>query len=510
LTDNPQDAGPHAGQSLSKIAARGAQLSIGGFALSQGLTFVAYVILARLLTPDAFGSFTAGSLLIGFGLMFAESGTASALITRSDRIDEAASTVFYSQALVGVGLSLLALALSPLIGLYFHDRSAAEISAVLSGFLFLRALTIVPDALLQRRLSFVRRVIVDPLGSIGFAVVAVVACALGAGVWGMVAGTYASELVEVVAAWLMCGFRPRRHLASVAIWREIAAFARPLLFSEILNRLASSVDVLALGRFGSAATLGQYRTGLRYAQQPSAAFVTGGSYVLLPTLSRVADQPRRLANAIGRTYGIASATAAPVSAASVALGVPIAVLLLGDRWRPAGHVIAALWGLLLGGAFASVSAEAMKAVRQPGLLLKLHTLNLTVTVVLVCAAVVPFGLLGVATAISLSAVAVGVYSVVLTTRVTEVSKAAVVSELGRPILASVVMLTAMLLFAYQVDLLGHGEFWGIVLTLAELGVGAVVYGALIVAIDPRRRRDLQNIAVRFRPSLGAASPPIDG
>jgi O-antigen/teichoic acid export membrane protein len=510
LTDNRPDERPHAGQSLAKIAARGAQLSIAGFLLSQGLTFVAYVVLARLLTPAAFGSFTAGSLLIGFGLMFAESGTTAALITRDDRVDEAASTVFYSQAVAGVGLSLLSLACSPLIGLYFHDHLAAEIAAALSGFLFLRALTIVPDALLQRRLSFVRRVIVDPLGSIGFAVVAIVCCALGAGVWGLVAGTYASEVVEVIAAWLMCGFRPRRQLASRAIWREIAAFARPLLFSEILNRLASNVDVLALGRFGSTATLGQYRTGLRYAQQPSSAFVTGGSYVLLPTLSRVADQPRRLASAIGRAYGLAAATAAPVSAATVALGVPIAVLLLGERWRPAGHVIAALWGLLLGGAFASVSAEAMKAARRPDLLFRLHTLNLSVTGILVGIAVVPFGLLGVATAVSLSAVAVGIYSVVLTTRVTEVANSEVRSELVRPIAASIAMLGVMLLFAYQVDLLGHGEFWGIVLALAEVAIGAVVYAVLLAAIDPRRRRDLENLAVKIHPRLGPHRSPTDG
>jgi O-antigen/teichoic acid export membrane protein len=308
----------------------------------------------------------------------------------------------------------------------------------------------------------------------------------------------------------MCGFRPRRRLASRAIWREIAAFARPLLFSEILNRLASNVDVLALGRFGSAATLGQYRTGLRYAQQPSSAFVTGGSYVLLPTLSRVADQPRRLASAIGRAYGLAAATAAPVSAATVALGVPIAVLLLGERWRPAGHVIAALWGLLLGGAFASVSAEAMKAARRPDLLFRLHTLNLSVTVILVGVAVVPFGLLGVATAISLSAVAVGIYSVVLTTRVTEVANSEVRSELVRPIAASIAMLGVMLLFAYQVDLLGHGEFWGIVLALVEVGIGVIVYAVLLVAIDPRRRRDLENLAVKIRLRLRPQRSSTDG
>jgi O-antigen/teichoic acid export membrane protein len=510
LSDDTPDERPHTGQSLKKVAARGARFSIAGWGVSQALTFIAYVVLARLVAPAAFGSFTAGSLIVGFGLMFADSGTTAALIKRDDRIDEAASTAFYAQAVSGVLLSLLSLAVSPLIGLYFHDHLAFEITAALSGFLFLRALTIVPDALLQRRLSFARRVIVDPLGSVAFAAVAIAVCVAGAGVWGLVIGTYASEVVEVAAAWLLCGFRPRRAHASMELWREIAAFARPLVFSEVLRRIASNIDVLMLGPFASTATLGQYRTGVRYAAQPSTAFVTGGSYVLLPILSRVADQPRRLASAIRRTYGLAAATAAPVSAATVALGVPIAVLLLGDRWRPAGHAIAALWGLMLGGAFDSVSAESLKAVGRPDLLVRMHTLNLTATVVFVCAAVVPFGLIGVATAVSLSQVAVGIYSVTLTTRVTEVTNAEVLSELGRPIAASIVMLGVMLLFAYQVDLLSHGVFWGIVLTFAEVGIGAVVYAVLLVTIDPRRRRDLRNLAVRIHPSLGPPSPSIDG
>jgi O-antigen/teichoic acid export membrane protein len=152
----------------------------------------------------------------------------------------------------------------------------------------------------------------------------------------------------------------------------------------------------------------------------------------------------------------------------------------------------------------------MKAARRPDLLFRLHTLNLSVTVILVGVAVIPFGLLGVATAISLSAVAVGIYSVILTTRVTEVSNREVRSELGRPIAASIAMLAAMLLFAYQVDLLGHGEFWGIVLTLVEVGIGVVVYAVLLAAIDPRRRRDLVTLAIKIHPRLGPRRSPTDG
>ena len=65
----------HAERPLGQVAARGARLALLGWGASQGLTFVAYIVLAHLLTPHAFGTFAAGSILIAFGILFAESGT---------------------------------------------------------------------------------------------------------------------------------------------------------------------------------------------------------------------------------------------------------------------------------------------------------------------------------------------------------------------------------------------------------------------------------------------------
>ena len=173
---------------LGQIAARGARLAIVGWGASQGLNFAAYIVLARLLDPGDFGTFAAGSILIAFGVLFAESGTMAALISRRDRIDEAASTAFFSLVVSGVLLSLVSLAASPLVGLFFQNHRAGVVAAALSGWLFLRAMTIVPDSLLQRRFSYARRVAVDPLGAIAFAAVAIATCATGAGVWGLVLG----------------------------------------------------------------------------------------------------------------------------------------------------------------------------------------------------------------------------------------------------------------------------------------------------------------------------------
>ena len=491
-----------AGRPLAQVAARGARLALIGWAGSQGLNFAAYIVLAHLLDPQAFGTFAAGSILIAFGVLFAESGTMAALISRKDRIDEAASTAFFSLLVSGVLLSLISLAASPLVGLFFENHQAGLVAAALSGWLLLRAMTIVPDSLLQRRFSFARRVAVDPLGAIAFATVAIVACATGAGIWGLVWGTYASEVVEVAAAWAFARYVPRWKLASMVMAREMARFARPVLGSEILRRIASQMDVIMLGRFTSAATLGQYRSGFRLASQPGQAFVDVGAYVLLPTLAHISREDRELGSVVRRVYGIALAGAVPVSLAMIPLGVPIAVLFLGDEWRPAGHAIAALWGLLLGGAISSVAAESAKAIGRPKLLVRIHGLNLAVTVVLVIGAAIPFGLIGVASAVSVSQVLVGLYAFHLLSDHVGMTWRAMAAEAASPLIASGLLLAAMVTFAVLTHPLDHGVVIGFVLTGVQLLIGAVAYLAALGFIDPRRRSDLTAIGRRLRRSVG--------
>ena len=484
--------------SLQRTAVRGARLALIGWSLSQGITFGAYLVLARLVSPADFGRYAAASIITGVGGLFAESGMMAALINRRDRIEEAASTAFFSLLIGGVLLTASALALAPVMGLFFNSGQVGLLSAALSGWLLLRALTVVPDALLQRRFSFARRVAVDPLGAIAFTATSIVACAQGAGAWGLVAGAYASMLVQVLAAWMFARVWPRLRLASVAMWRELAGFARPVLGSEILRRIAGQLDAIMLGRFSGAASLGQYRNGLRLAQQPTNAFLDVGAYVLLPTLARLAEDKVRLERATKRVYGVVAAAALPVSLASLPLGVPLAVLLLGGRWRPAGHAIAGLCGMLIGAGMISVTAEVAKALTRPGLLVRIHGVALAVTALFVCAAAIPFGLVGVAVAVSLSQCLTAFYAVHLIAPVIGLGWRELGAEFASPALASVAMLVAMFGFAHAVHPLGSGEAAGLALTAAEVLIGAIVYVGLLVSVDRRRRDDLRRLLASIR------------
>jgi O-antigen/teichoic acid export membrane protein len=492
-------------------AIRGGSLSLGGFALSQALNFLAYAILARLATPDDFGVYAAGALISGIAMLFAESGILAALITREDRVDEAASTAFLWTIAAGLGLVAGAILVSPLLGLAFGDRRVAEVTAVLSGILLVRALGIVPEALLQRRLSFVRRIVIEPMGVVAFATVAIVATSEGAGYWGLVMGTYAQILVHTTAAWLFVRWRPRPRTASWELWREMAGYARHVLVSEMIRRILSQLDTFLVGRYLGLAALGQYRYAVRLAALPHAAWVSVGAFVLLPIFARLAGEPARLRAAIVRSGAWLAIGVFPVSLLLVPLGLPAALLVLGDQWRDAGEAMMALAGYPIGHAVISLASEAYKASQHPQELIKVHSVTGAITAAAIVA-LLPLGLVGVALGVSLAALASAGYALVRLQAVVGIPVTSLLREFGAPLLCGgVVAAVGYGLDAEVVNAAGYATAPGLVLLSLEATALLALY-VLLMAISPRRRRMLRRGAAaavaRTRRRSPAPAPPL--
>lgn len=490
--------------SLTGTVVRGVGLAGAGFVLSQALTFASYLVLARLASPEDFGQFTAATVVAGLGVVVGESGMLAALIQRRDRLEEAFDAAFVATLAGGVLLSLLALAVAPLIGLAFHSHETGVVAAVMSGWLFLRLSTIVPDAWLQRRFSFLRRVIVDPIGVVAFGAGAIVAAAAGLGVWALVIGTYASAVVKTVAAWGLAGRRPRPRRASIAMWRELAGFGRPVVIAELIRRVAIQVPVVALGRFSGAGPLGQFTYANRVAAQPLGAIVNVGSYVLLPALARLSAHDGRFRAAFLRSLRWMCAVAFPAGLILVPLGVPAVVLVFGETWRDAGYAAMALSGFCAATALDSLASETWKAAGRPDMLPRMHAISLTLTVVLV-AAFVPLGLVGVAAGLSLAATGVAIYAVGGAARVVGLPVARLVREIWPPGAAALAM--AGVTYAVEHGLVHaerHGTVVGLLLLAAETLLAAAVYLAVLAAAAPATAAELRagvaTLLRRLRPA----------
>jgi O-antigen/teichoic acid export membrane protein len=493
---------------------RGAGLAGAGYALAQVLNLGFYLVLARLATPADFGQIAAASVFVGIGLLVGDSGMMAAIVHRRDRIEEATATAVVATFAGGIGLSLVTLALSPLVGLFFQSSEIGRLTAALSGIMFFKAVTGVPSALLQREFSFLRRLIIEPITVIAFGVASVIATAKGMGAWGLVIGQYAAAVTDALLSWSLVRWRPRLHLASFGMWRELVAYGRHVLTATIVLNVGGQADTLLLGRFIGAAPLGQYRYAFRLATAPYWMLLSAASYVLFPAFTRIAVDRNRFHSAFLRSLRWMALVGFPAGLILVPLGEPLAVILFGDVWREAGYAAMAMCLYCGASTLSSIVSEALKAAGRPSLLTRMHTLTTILTAGLMLA-LLPLGIEGVAAGLSLGAAGSAIYAIWLTHRTIEIPLHAMVREIWPPLAASTAMTIAIfLLERLVVHAASHGTALGAILLIGE-GVAAVaVYLTALRLLAPATIGELLEFAraghERIKGMRSSKPEPVDG
>ncbi|MEJ2888008.1 oligosaccharide flippase family protein [Actinomycetospora aeridis] len=490
---------------LGATLRKGAVLSAAALVLVQVLSFVQTVLLARLLSPTEIGLYAAGTVIAGFLANFSEGGLGGAVVQREGELDRAAETAFWANVITGVLMASAVVAASGFIGEFFRSDVVGLIAAISAGTLFLHALTHVPDALMQRRFNFKRRLILDPGTVLTFATVSVTLAALGYGVWSMVIASYASQFVWVACSFGLSGWRPGRHRPSYRIWRELARFAFPLVLEAVGERTREVAETALVGRSMNEAALGNYRYGQRLSKLPGLAIVQVGSYVLFPAFSRIAGDTDRLRIAFLRALRWIWLAAVPVAVLAVALGIPAVVLLLGEEWRGAGVALVAMSGYGVGVALQAVAGETLKGIGRTQLLNWVTGVDLVFGIGLLVL-LLPLGLVGVGLAITVAALAGGTVTLVLAVRAIAMPWGAVLGVLWPPVVAAVIPGVLLWLLEHSVvhaDL--DGALGGILELVAEVGLFSVLYLVGIRVLAPSSFSVISSTALRLLRRVRRAS-----
>lgn len=476
---------------LSGVLKRGMAMAGGGVVICQLVIVVQTIVLGRLLGPAEVGAFAAGSVLMGFLLVFSHGTLSQALVVRehdADDMEDAANTVLTVNFASGLVLGIVVLVSSPLMGHLFHSSRIGLITAATSGMVILHLISTVPEALMQRRFQFNQRIVVDPVVKVVFTCVSIAFAVAGYGAWSMVIGSYVSIATEMVMTFWMAKWRPFQGRFSFPIWSEMARFSFPLLIDGIAESLRRTILPVLVGRQLGTADLGQYRYGDRIASMPSQAIIGVCGYVLFPAFSRISGDGIRFRAAFLRALGWTWFAALPFGAMVVLLGEPVVVLLLGEEWRPAGIAAAAMAGIGLGTALDSVGRQVIKGAGRSKLLNWLTALGLVLSLPLLLL-LLPFGLIGVGIAVSITFVVVGVVSVALACSVTGTSFRDIVASLGPSTLS--VLLAFGVVFPlghYFVRPDEYGLPLGLASVVAECLLFLFVYLCVLRFVSPTRYR----------------------
>lgn len=362
---------------IKQKATKGVLWSAVGNWGNQITTFVVFIVLTRLLSPEAFGLVAMATVFTSFVSVFSEQGLGQAIVQRDHLEPEHLDTAFWTNMIVGSGLTVAGVLLSGLVANIYKEPALQPIVTALSITFLITALSSTQQALLQRELNFRVLSISNLIAAFIGGIIAIVMAVMGAGVYSLVAKTLITGLVFVVILWYVSPWHPRFRFSKVHFY-DLFGFGVSMVGIRITNFLRTRLDDFLIGIFLGAEVLGYYTVAYRLGRLTLDMFTGVMGNVSISMFSRLQNDFDRLCQALYKVTGMAGLITFPIFMGLAVLAPDLIVALSGEQWLPSAPImrILSLAGFTL--SLQYFLAYLMISLGKPN---RLFALNLIVTFV---------------------------------------------------------------------------------------------------------------------------------
>lgn len=316
---------------LKNKAIKGVGWSFADNLLSQGVTFLVGIVLARLLSPEEYGLIGIITIFISVFNAIVDSGFSNALIRKTDATDADYNTAFYTNLVVSVVLALAMFACAPLIASFFSQPKLAPLTEAMSCIVVINALAIVQRTLLVKAIDFKTQTKISFLSSLISAAGGIGSALAGLGVWALVIQQISRQFFNTLFLWCYSRWRPAWQYSADS-FRYLFGFGWKLMLSCLLATLWNEIYQVVIGRCYSAASLGLYTRAQQFSSIPSSNISGVVQRVSYPALSSIKDDPYRLKQAYRRVVKTTMLLNFVVTLGLAATAKPLIYVLLGEKW----------------------------------------------------------------------------------------------------------------------------------------------------------------------------------
>jgi teichuronic acid exporter len=327
--------------SLRNQALSGFRWTAGARLTSQLITWSITLIVIRILSPADYGLLAMATVFVSLLAMFSELGLGAAVVQRKDLDERLVRRVFGVVLLVHLTLAALLALSAPLIGAFYGEPRVVLVLRVLACQFVLLAFAVIPDALLQRRMEFRNRSLLD-LGSAVLTSFTTLGLALaGAGVWSLVLGSLLGQLCKTVGLNLISPYfkRPDFTLSGM---RPLLRFGGQMTVSQFLWMGFSQADILICAKLLGNEVLGFYTVAMHLASLPNQRISGLVNQVAFPAFSSMQNDLQRVATNLLLGARILSFIAFPVLWGLSSVAPEIVAAVLGEKWLPSVSILQAI------------------------------------------------------------------------------------------------------------------------------------------------------------------------
>lgn len=346
------------------------------------VTPISSMVLARLLTPDAFGVVTTLAMVISFAEIFTDAGFQKYLVQHdfkdSQDRDESTNVAFWSNLIMSLLIwGIIAIFSAPLAALV-GNPGLGHVLIIACVSIPLAAFSSIQMALFKRDLDFKTLARVRIISTIIPLVVTVPLAFWLRSYWALVFGTIAVNVVNAVLLTAYSKWKPRFYYSFDKL-KEMFSFTVWSMFEAISIWLTGYVDVFIVGTMLSQYYLGLYKTSSTLVGQIMGLITSITTPILFSALSRLQNDENEFRRLFFKFQKIVGILVIPIGMCIFLFSDLATYLILGAQWSEASGFVG-LWGLTsaLTIVLAHYSSEVYRAKGRPKLSVLAQILHVVV------------------------------------------------------------------------------------------------------------------------------------
>lgn len=308
---------------------------------------ISTMVLARLLTPDAFGVLVTAVMVISFAEIFTDAGFQKYLIQHkfrsSEELYQSTTVAFWSNfilsILIWIGIIVFAEEIAVLVG----SKGYGDVIAISCICIPLAAFSSIQMALYKRDLNFKTLFLVRIVGIFIPLIITIPLAYYTRSYWSLIIGMITLNLSNAIILTVKSKWKPN-FFFSFSLLKEMFSFTFWSMIEAISIWLTGYVDIFIVGTMLNQHYLGIYRTSMSTVGQIMGLITAATTPILFSSLSKLQDNDQALKKMFFSFQKLVGIIVMPMGVGIFLFQDLITNILLGDQWYEAAYFIG-LWGL---------------------------------------------------------------------------------------------------------------------------------------------------------------------
>lgn len=300
-------------------------------------------ILTRFLEKSDFGIVSIVMLVLGLTQTFSDLGFAAAIMHKQDLSRKEFSSLYWIQLFIYTILFVLISVCSPLIARFYDTEALVVLLPITLLDLIFMGIGRLYGTLLQKNFQFKTIALRNIISAVLSLILAVVLAAFGAGVYSLIVSTLFHTLMANV--WNLIAGQRQVKLQFVVSIKENIPLIRIGIYqtgTQIVDYLASKIDVLLIGRFLNMEVLGVYSLAKELIIKLVSLINTIAVTVTTPILAATQEDKKKLGATYCKSIHYLTLVTFPIVLVIIVLSKPLIILLYGARYIDAAGLIVIL------------------------------------------------------------------------------------------------------------------------------------------------------------------------